>query len=111
MNFNDSEFMKRIVSAAFPGCRSHKIKARQCLSGSMSTLSYWDGGSRDDFVIVNLDTMTGKAIPGINPLNPPANWRDPTVIQPGTVIVKHSVFCGKDSGYTIHFLGEKKDTA
>lgn len=108
MNFSDAAFLKRLVSAAFPGYRGRKISAQACNSGKMSTISYWDGGSRDQFVFVNLSTFETKPILGINPINPPANWRDPTVIPEGFCIVEHSIFCGKDVGCRVHYLPVSK---
>lgn len=111
MNFSDSDFLKQIVRIAFPGYRGRKIKANLCRTGKKSTLSYWDGGSRDEFVIVNLKTMTAQAIAGINPLNPPANWREPTVIPEDCCIVEHSIFRGKDAGCTVHYAESSSDAS
>lgn len=98
--------LKAIVRAAFPSYRGRKIRETSHIKNSMNTNSYWDGGSRDTFVVVDLKTLRATPIAGINPLNPPANWRDPTVIQPGTVIVEHSIFCGKDVGCRVHRRGD-----
>lgn len=98
---------KSIVRAAFPGYRGRKIRVVPHITDAVSTLSYWDGGSRSTFVTVNLETGAASPIAGINPLNPPANWREPTVIQIGTVIVEHSIFCGKDTGCRIHIRNEE----
>lgn len=100
---------KAIVKAAFPSYRGRKIKVSEHAKNSVRTNSYWDGGSRDTFVVVTLATLRARPIAGINPLNPPDNWRDATVIEPGTVIVEHSIFCGKDVGCRIHIREEDKN--
>lgn len=94
---------KAIVKAAFPAYNGRKIRVEKHTNNSLMTTSYWDGGSRDYFAIVNLQTMRAQQIPGINPMNPPDNWRDTTEIPSNHVIVEHSIFCGKDVGCRIHF--------
>jgi hypothetical protein len=100
--------IKSIVKAAYPSYRGRKIRISEHTSNGMNTNSYWDGGSRDTFTVVDLATLQARPIPGINPISPPANWRDPTTIEAGTAIVEHSIFCGKDAGCTVHIRPEDR---
>ena len=100
--------MKSIAKVAYPSWRGRKLRVSEHASNKVNTRSYWDGGSRDTFVVITLATLGVCEIPGINPINPPANWRDPTTIEAGTVIVEHSILCGKDYGCTIHIRAEDR---
>lgn len=93
-----SPILERICRAAFPsyGGRKWKLESRERLS----TNSYWDGGSKDTFCIVEIATFLTKSIPSMNPLTVKA--REPTDIPAGAVIVEHSIFCGKQIGLTVH---------
>jgi hypothetical protein len=54
--------VKRVILTAFPSYR----KMTAFLSpwpGSMNINSYWDGGSRDEYAIVELATMQRKPMP------------------------------------------------
>ena len=54
--------VKRLVLAAFPSYR--KLRASiSVFTGSVNVNSYWDGGSRSEFAIVDLATMQRKSLP------------------------------------------------
>src|SRR5262245_1950085 len=63
----------------------------------------WDGGSRDTFALVHLETGEARAVSD----NMSAPWdkgrRDQKIeLQPGFVVREHSLFCGKDMGLTFY---------
>jgi hypothetical protein len=88
------------------------FQARVHEHGGMSLTSYWDGGSKSNYRVVELATMKSIPIPengsgftavdraygpaGL-PLDLPAA---------GYAVVEHSIFCGKDTGITIHLHAE-----
>ena len=63
VKLKDSPEVKRVVLAAFPGYR--KRQAVLCLFGSYgrSINSYWNGGSRNEYAIVELTTGQVKPLP------------------------------------------------
>jgi hypothetical protein len=71
--------------------------------------TYWSGGTRSTYQAVNLDTGERYA-PTMADCAPHAfggKLEGQTVaIPPRTVIVEHSIFCGKDHGITFHARAE-----
>jgi hypothetical protein len=53
--------VKRVVCTAFPSYR--KLTAFLSPFHPMTVNSYWDGGSRDEYAIVELATMQRKSMP------------------------------------------------
>ena len=54
--------IKRIVEAAFPSYRKHKATL-SVFNGGVNINSYWDGGSRDEYAVVDLATCRRGALP------------------------------------------------
>ncbi len=81
-------------------------------SGGMSLRSCWEGGSRDEYRVVKLDTMQSVAIPengsGFTAIDREygPSGLPVSLPEPGYAVVEHSIFCGKDSGITIHLHAE-----
>lgn len=95
------ETIDRIVRATFPAYTGKSIKIVS--SQTVNCASYWDGGSRDYFVLFSFETSIAsspapaqsafdRTVPGLNNV----------VIPPGFAIVEHSIVQGKDIGITIH---------
>lgn len=61
INLSDAKEVKRIVLTAFPNYR----KRRAFLSEfhPIRINSYWDGGSRDEFALVHLETLQCAPLP------------------------------------------------
>ena len=55
--------VKRLVLTAFPSYRKHNAYLSVFPESGVNINSFWDGGSRDDFAIVDLTTMQTKAMP------------------------------------------------
>lgn|SRR3990167_4216189 len=88
-----------ILAATFPKYRGRKFKVafQECLTFWDTN---WSGGTRNSYAAVRAD---GE----ISHLAVPAPWVNPvegmTVEIPVDVlVVKHSIFCGKDCGITIY---------
>ena len=102
----DAPEVRRIANAAFPGYSGRTYK-EQALDGPMSLESCWSGGSRDSFVLLNLDTLKTLPIPENG--TPYANGGRTYKLEQlpeGAALVQHTIFCGKDLGVTIHVAPE-----
>jgi len=98
----DSEAI-RIVSAAFPGLPTKQI--RIVPFRPMRLDSNWSGGSKDSFVLIDLETFKHAAIPeNGTPFSSAPYHIDklPTNI----VVVEHTIFCGKNLGFRIYVNSE-----
>ena len=91
-----------ITRAAFPKYNGRKYSLEN--SGRpVNIKSYWDGGSRDYFAIVNLETKKILPIPQNGTMFDGGKIaHDGVVVPAGYVIVRHSIFMGKDSGITLY---------
>jgi hypothetical protein len=93
----------RIIAATFPDYRGQKISVRPATSESLQDLN-WSGGSRSQYRACTLD---GRALGTSAEYHTYAPWDNRQVegqsvpIPPGSVMVRHSIFCGKDTGLTI----------
>ena len=87
---------------AFPNYRGRKYKIDN--SGRpVNITSYWSHGSRDYFVIVDLETKKILPIPQNGTIfdgGPIVN--DGVIVPPGFVIIEHSLAMGQDFGITFH---------
>lgn len=54
--------VKAIVNAAFPSYKKHKASISTFYEG-FNINSYWDGGSKGEYAIVDMVTMQRKALP------------------------------------------------
>jgi hypothetical protein len=66
------------------------------------TAGLWDGGTRETYRLVDL--ATGDEMPASDDFAPPDNSRKDReiVLKPGYAVIRHSVFCGKDTGLTFY---------
>jgi len=55
--------LKRLIQAAFPSYRRQKCYVRVFGAQGESINSYWDGGSKDEFAIVEISTGQTKRLP------------------------------------------------
>lgn len=109
----------RIVRAAFSAYKKHNCFLSVFSQEHGKTInSYWDGGSRDIYVIVDLSTMTVRSLPtsthpyfdierhgGANQENPDVVTDDKGIITlkhlpEGFALVQGGTFCGKTA--TVH---------
>jgi predicted DNA-binding protein (UPF0251 family) len=90
---------KRIFKLAFPSYNGKKFKLRGTEIINMA--SYWDGGSRDYYVVVRIDGAT-LTVPQQSAFDKPVAGVTEFSIPEGFAVVEHSIFCGKDMGLTLH---------
>jgi hypothetical protein len=94
----------QVVSATFPEYRGRKIKVQAAADVMLHDLN-WSGGSRSQY---RTCTLEGRYIGGADKANARAPWDNQGAegarvpIPAGAVVVRHSMFCGKDTGLTIY---------
>ena len=98
--------LERVFRSVFTGYRGRKFRVNVTDHVSM-TDTYWDGGSKSDYAVVDLASGRRRVIPDLisGGFLPTANaaleaFRNVTIPK-GVVIVRHSIFCGKDTGLTL----------
>jgi hypothetical protein len=101
----DSPLAVEIMRAAFPAYKGRKFKVAEIADPSSFGLygCYWSGGSRSSYAGIQL--VSGKVgwFGGINPLR---ESEPKTNVPLDCAIVEHSIFCGKDTGLTLHLRPE-----
>jgi hypothetical protein len=99
--------LKRVVVAAFPSYKKHSAYLSEFSPTTINT--YWDGGSRDVYVVVELATGKHHALPtsshpwfdlrGITAESPDVEVERGVVtlkrLPEGFALVRGGVFCGK----------------
>ena len=88
-----------IIKATFPGYKGRKVKVEFAPTVTFYDTN-WGGGSRNSYAAVGSDGRTAH-------LGVPAPWANAvegeTVdVAENVLIVKHTIFCGKDLGITIY---------
>jgi len=68
----------------------------------MSLVSHWDGGSRDYFEVVALETGEKRAVPQNGTAFDTFSLDSSPVPANGLAVVEHSISQGKDLGLTLH---------
>jgi hypothetical protein len=115
--------VKQVILAAFPSYKKHNAFL-SVWPGSMNINSYWDGGSRDEYAIVELSTMQRKPMPtSTHPYFDVARYglanKDNGIIETdhvgnitlkmlpeGFAIVRAGVFCGKSATAHVYLNSE-----
>lgn len=86
------------------GYDGRKFKAEVCEQVTIpATAGLWDGGSRDTYSAVNLATGEQMNVPGqdVALFDKQRQSRNLPIV-PGFAIVRHSIFCGQDTGLTFY---------
>lgn len=90
---------KKLAHASFPDYTGRKFKVTVVPEGSaIDVTSYWDGGTREYFVVMNLITL--KTVPVPQNGDPYTKRIAPVKIHENMCVVSHSIFMGKDMGLT-----------
>jgi len=92
-----------LVAATFPDYKGRKITVQPATSVMLHSLN-WDGGSRSQYRTCSTD---GAPIGSADRYNAMAPWANPAEgqnipVPQGAVVVRHSIFSGKDAGLTIY---------
>lgn len=93
-----------LARRAFPAYRGRKFAV--CISDRPRRLaSYWDGGSRDTFMVFQGNRFFEPPMYG-----PFGKDAVPDYIPAsGSILIEHSVFMGKDAGCTIYLHSSDAD--
>jgi hypothetical protein len=99
-----------LIRKAYPNAKSRRT-VKICERQTYSVRDYWDGGSREYAVFLDLktgNTITPASVPALTENNiyrlPSGNVE----LSPGIVVIVNSIFCGKDLGYRIYVCGDVK---
>ena len=94
------QLVKALAKMAYPDYNGRKFSVEVTRSYYLS--NYWDGGSRNYCVAVDLST--GKIVdPSEESKNPFTNSAHTCVVVPqGVGILEHSFYCGKDMGIRLY---------
>ena len=109
VNLKDYSKLKNWIQ--FADLSYRKQKAIVVIADSVSLFgTYWDGGSRNSYTFINMDTRTLK----FGEQYAPAQFGGPKetpeiVLNPGTICVSTGVFCGKKATATVYLNIADKD--
>ena len=98
--YSDAPEIRDIAAKAFPGYSGRRFKV-DTFGGPMNLSSYWDGGSKTDYAIVNMKTGRSKQIPQNGGMGSGKPFRI-SKLPEGFAVVAHSTFRGQDMGITIY---------
>lgn len=99
--YTNNSDVKKIALTAYPDYKGKKFAVKVAI-GTIDVRSYWDGGSRDYFVFLRLDTLEIWKMPGQSINDKKVNGAESVSLIPGMVCVEHTYFQGKDLGITIY---------
>lgn len=100
------DFLRRIAFATFPDYTGRKLKL-SVSDAPVNCASYWEGGSRSYFRFLNLSTLAvSDEVPAQSAFDTPVRGLDSVQLPPGFACIEHSIFCGKDTGLTVHIRPE-----
>lgn len=79
--------VKRVICAAFPGYKKHNAYLSEFSEGSSVTInSFWDGGNKSTFVLIDLVSLQTRALP--NSTHPYFELHSVTTETPDVVITR-----------------------
>jgi len=91
----------RVMRAACPGYRGRKFSVRVQPLSNMDLRSYWDGGSRTDYTLIDLDSRRTVALPTQSPFDAPVRGIEAATLPLNVGVVEHVIFQGRDQGLTL----------
>jgi hypothetical protein len=95
-------WIKPLIRATFPEYRGRLVRL-VATDGPINASSYWDGGSRDYFAFVHIDTLRATSLaPAQSAYDRPVPGLDRVTLPPGVACVMHSIVMGKDRGITVY---------
>ena len=92
--------LERIVKACYPNYTGRKFHLSTNIPKELN--SYWDGGSKTDYIFYELATGKSYHVHSNHPFFEHDKPRVLNSLPNGVIIVAHSIFCGKDSGITFY---------
>ena len=105
LNLSDNTDVERICRAAFPEYRGKRVQVRYNAQ-DMNLRSYWDGGSKSYWRVIDITAAHILAIPTTHPMFD-RNVKGIECFTPpaGFVVVEHCYFSGKDMGLRVYVPG------
>lgn len=100
-----NKLAKNIIHAAFPEYHGRKAQVRVD-PGPFDVRSYWDGGSRTFFAIVDINTLNVHKIPAQSPFDQPIPTLDSLRLSEGKALVSSSIFMGKQGKVIVYVTPE-----
>lgn len=97
----DHQDVIAIAKRAYPDYNGRKFRVEVC-EHPLDVRSSWEGGSRNYFTFLRLDTGNTMEVPAQSAFDAQIKGADSVALVPGLVCVEHSYFCGKDMGIRIH---------
>lgn len=97
---NPDGYLRSVFEKCFPDYRGKKFEVQVGLPKQLN--SYWDGGSKRDYVLYDLDTGKLIGVQSNHPFFEPNNPRDLIDPPESIAVVCHKIFCGKDMGLTLY---------
>lgn len=96
--------VKSIVQAGYPGATTRRPVRVECKEDHHVS-DYWDGGSRNYVTVVQFDEMKMVTWAHVLQRQEEGNAMGLRIgflpVSPGYALVEHTIFQGKDMGYTI----------
>lgn len=105
MYVNKTPEIVAMLQKTFPSYSGNKIQIK-LFKGPMGLNSYWDSGSRDYYVILEMATGKLLEIGSNHPTFEPGKLNHIDGLLPGFLVAKHTIFCGKDMGVTFFLNSE-----
>ncbi len=105
---SDHPELRKLFKRTFPEYKGRKWRVQE-QTRPIQINSYWQDGSRDYFRFVRLSDLEVLPVPDSHPAFnaqlPGADYVGNATYEarPGFALVKHSYFCGRDSGLTVYF--------
>jgi hypothetical protein len=90
-----------IIAATFPDYTGQKVKF-VVHDGALNLASYWEGGSRDYFVLLRLSDLKTMQVPQQSAFDRPIRGIESFPMTPGVAVVMRSYVMGRDAGITIY---------
>lgn len=124
VELKNSPALKRLVKGAFPDYRKRNVFVSPFAANGEHVNSYWDGGSRDEHVLIEINTLRTKPLPTSHPfydlagkgisnvedeyvtIDSAGNVRLKTIPR-GYALVTAGTFCGKPA--TAHIKAHPDD--
>lgn len=93
----------QIVRATFPDYRGRKFKVQATEKVTLHDLN-WSGGSRSQYRTCTLNGTPAGSADRYNAMAPWENIAEgkSLPVPQGFAVVRHSIFCGKDTGLTVY---------
>ena len=91
-----------LAQRAYPDYKGKKFRV-EVAAHPINVKSYWEGGSRSFFKFIRLDESSDTIpVPAQSAYDAQIDGANAVPLQPGLACVEHSIFCGQDSGLTVH---------